>query len=197
LAQTPLPGLEIPNPEHCTFPELLDFVKPLAGEMLSKYVQDTYLRSHDHEKKEAFSSLQPNVKNIRHAPKITTGDRELDWENWTARDIIRRDRILSRLWTKIRHRDETTNKEHEKRVIFEGLQLLSADKDLIKTSVAALDSYRLGGIPLEIYRHEKSLIIVTKPDRQLLRISSVTIEGRNKQDASELCRFGTLIEKKS
>jgi len=185
LAQTP--PLGIPNPELCTPIELLDFVKPLAGEMLAKYVQDTYLKSDGHDKKEALPIItQSEIKDVRHAPKIVPSDRQIDWENWSAKELLRRDRVLGRLWTTIRYQDEITGQEHEKRVVFDGFELLAADSDLAMSLVETHDCYRLPGIPVDIYSLEKSLVIVTKPDHQFVKVNSVTIEGRKKQDASVL-----------
>jgi len=190
LAQTPPPGLEIPNPEICTYPELLEFVTPLAGEMLYKYVQDTYLRSHDHGKEALPIIAQSHGGDVKHAPKITTADSEIDWENWTAEDMLRRDRILGRLWTKIRHRDE--NGDHEKRVIFQSLEIIPATSELITFLREGKDFYRFDGIPFDAYRNGTSLLIGTKLDNQLLNVKSVIVEGKNKQDAWKLCRFAEL-----
>jgi len=211
LAQTPPPGLEIPNPDSCTYPELLEFIKPLAGDMLSKFVQNTYLGSHD---QDAYR-VPMDIGDVMHAPKITTDDRKVLWKSWSAQDMLRRDRVLGRLWTTIYDTDESA-KQELKRVIFEDLELLpdvpsmpGDPREVLSNESGAY--YRVRGIPRNIYRQGNSIIIETYPgckypscklhgcksgpSCKFVRINSVTIEGRNKQDASALLSFGTKIEK--
>lgn len=182
LAQTPPPGLAIPNPDSCTPAELLEFVTPLAGEMLSTYVYDTYLKSPDRDEKEAIPRVESDRpfdrSLIRHAPKITPADREIDWETWNAEELLRRDRVLGRLWTRIRVRNQKTNQIHEKRIVLQDYELLP-------------ENFReTAGLPLDVNMDGKSIILVTKPDNRLLRINSITIDGKNKQAAAELCSLG-------
>lgn len=183
MAQTPPPGLEIPFAGICNHGELLEFIRPLAGELLADYIRDTYLKSPDIDQKEATPAavLNPPFDNssLRHAPKITAADREIDWKNWTATDFERRDRVLERLWSRIRVRDRITKQVHEKRVVFQGFVVLP--EYFSKT----LD------VPPDIMNTDGGYIfLVTKPDGKILRIDSMTIEGEHKQAGSKLCSLG-------
>ena len=40
----------------------------------------------------------PEPKNLDHAPKITPEDRHINWNTWTADDVILRGTVLDRLW---------------------------------------------------------------------------------------------------
>ncbi|OCK81442.1 Formyltransferase [Lepidopterella palustris CBS 459.81] len=121
LAQTPAPGLVIPNQDSCTPSQLLQYLAPLGGEMLVET-----LRS------QAFvpplEDVGWNGKSIcemelKHAPKIQKEDSRIDWNVWTADDIFLRNRVLGDLWTTVpwsedRFNDGTTAWSIQKRIIF-------------------------------------------------------------------------------
>ena len=96
LAQTP--PLEIPNASQCTYEQLLNFITPKAAEILVQGIRNRLFilgptRLH------AASPSSETDRHLRHAPKITTEDRQIEWTKWTTEDLIRRDRVLGRLWS--------------------------------------------------------------------------------------------------
>jgi len=112
LAQTPTPGLKIPNPTGCTYPELLEFISPKAADFLVQGIRDrTYvppLRS--------MGQIQRGPKSqLIHAPKITAEDRQINWMAWSSEVFARRARVLGRLWTV----------SGKKRLIFEDCELVA------------------------------------------------------------------------
>lgn len=201
LAQTPLPGVKIP--ERCTYSELLDLVQQPAADMLYKYIRDKYAESGGRHKESqpSVKALSPQSE-LRHAPKITPAEREIDWETWTAQDMICRERILGRLWSDIHLQGKS------RRVILEDFELLpnlGADNTAtpIETSCSpksrqsdfpATDAnqpqserYTISSLPVQNYADGDSLMVVMSPDKQAVRIKSATIEGSRKKCASSLC----------
>ena len=57
-------------------------------------------------------------KSLDHAPKITPADRQIDWRQWTADEILLRDRVLGRLWDFETY--ESCMHSSSKRVTFHG-----------------------------------------------------------------------------
>ena len=96
LAQTP--PLKIPNASKCTYEELLDFITPKAAEILVQGIQNR-LFIPDPNRPHIASLSSETGRPLRHAPKITTEDRHIDWTKWIMEDILRCDRVLGRLWT--------------------------------------------------------------------------------------------------
>jgi methionyl-tRNA formyltransferase len=97
VAQTPPPGFEIPNPDSCTIPQLLDLVAPKGAEMLVESIQKG---SFVPPVEDAGWYLPDEKHNLTHAAKIRTEDRHIDWASWTYTDISRRRRVLGPLWSK-------------------------------------------------------------------------------------------------
>lgn len=96
LAQTP--PLKIPDGPQCTYKELLDFVIPKAAEILVQGIRKRLFIS-DPNRPPSIPSAPESDRPLRHAPKITTRDRHIEWAKWTTEDLLRRDRVLGRLWS--------------------------------------------------------------------------------------------------
>ncbi len=94
LAQTPHPGFE----HGCsTVPELLTLMSSKGAEMLVQSISNRlYLQS-------AKNSETPQdhgkLATARAAPKITSQDKFIDWNTWTAEVIIRRHLVIGPLWS--------------------------------------------------------------------------------------------------
>jgi methionyl-tRNA formyltransferase len=111
LDQTLAPGIGVP--QGCTPDHLLKLLAPIGAQMLcngienGSFVQPTPL--------DALDSAETQA--IDHAPKISSADRRINWENWTADEIILRDRVLGRLWDMETH---ARCSGYDKRIVFNG-----------------------------------------------------------------------------
>lgn len=93
LAQTPHPGFL----HGCkTVPDLLALMSSKGAEMLVQSINSRlYLNP-----VESPTVLQDNLKATAcAAPKITSQDRLIDWNKWTAMEIIRRNLAIGPLWS--------------------------------------------------------------------------------------------------
>ena len=94
ITQTPYPGFE----HGCrTVPELLTLMSSKGAEMLVHSISNRlYLQS---AKSSDTSQNDPIAVTARAAPKITTKDKFVDWNTWTAEVIIRRHLAIGPLWS--------------------------------------------------------------------------------------------------
>ena len=99
LAQTPYPGFL----HGCkTVPDLLALMSSKGAEMLVQSINSRlYLNPVN-----SPNVLQDNrkAKRARAAPKITSQDRFIDWDKWTAKEIIRRHLAIGPLWSFVKNR---------------------------------------------------------------------------------------------
>ena len=116
LAQTPEPGLPIPN--ECTTGKLIEVLGPLGAEMLRSSIEDGSFVPPIHNLDSELRSITAS-----HAPKIAPQDRKIDWSTWTADDLIVRDRVLGRLWDTTTYQRSVYGRDDTgscKRVTFQG-----------------------------------------------------------------------------
>lgn len=97
LAQTPYPGFE----HGCsTVPELVTLMSSKGAEMLVQVITNRLflqpIKSPD-----TFQDHRVTAT-ARAAPKITTQDKFIDWNTWTAEVIIRRHLIIGPLWSLVK-----------------------------------------------------------------------------------------------
>ena len=111
LAQTEYPGFE----HSCsTVSELLSVVAPKGARMLVNGLKDRVY----------VPSIQPvgsprvedGGKPLRRAPKITSEDRHIDWDTWTAARILRTHCVLGPLWNNTQ--TFLAGQLHKKRIIW-------------------------------------------------------------------------------
>ncbi|KAB5535105.1 methionyl-tRNA formyltransferase-like protein [Coniochaeta sp. 2T2.1] len=121
LAQTPLPGIEIPKGTDVV--GLRELLAEKGAEMLADG-----LRRGVHVPPRRDVGWVPSGEEregIRHAPKITKKDSEVRWgEGWTAEVVARRARVLGdALWSRAVARDGKT-----KRVILGGVEEVAGER---------------------------------------------------------------------
>ena len=98
LAQTPHPGFEH---ECSTVPELLTLMSSKGSEMLVQSISNRlYLQS---AKSPEIPQGQGKLATARAAPKITSQDKFIDWNTWTAEVIIRRHLVIGPLWSFVKN----------------------------------------------------------------------------------------------
>jgi methionyl-tRNA formyltransferase len=180
LNQTPYPGFEIPNPEVCTVPELLEIVAPKGAEMLVNGIRNRIFLPPF---QDAGCLAAVGDHKLNHAIKITSEDRHLDWPTWTWAQISRRNRVLGPLWNKTLVADKSLNGKpsfESKRVIFTRIEnvepLPGSERLALIPGVPFVDS------PRPLQTREKSGLYVFTRDNQLIRIYRMKIEGDKESD---------------
>ncbi|KAI9829346.1 MAG: Methionyl-tRNA formyltransferase [Phylliscum demangeonii] len=183
LAQTPRPGLDIPDADHCTVPQLSAFLAPKAADMLVWAIREKlFLRPRAaHENPAEGEAVEASW-----APKITTEQRQIDWRTWTARDIVRRERVLGPLWNMATPCAAVgaSNVSPSKRVIWQGLE-----------EVPAGDAPSLApGRPFLHRDGEGASLVVWTQDGRLLRIPTIKLESRQTMEAVRAAKKANLLQ---
>lgn len=175
ISQTPAPGLEIPNPDSCTVPELLNLVAPEGAKLLVDGINDGLFVPPV--KSAGWLPAEGN-ETLVHAAKIKPEDRHIDWGNWTMQDITRRNRVIGPLWSRalVPMNLGTANLSfYRKRVILTDVEEVEPPKGCDSFSLVpglpfANASYPVGpkkGRALYVYTH----------DGKVLRINQMKVEG--------------------
>lgn len=94
LAQTPYPGIEH---DSTTVLELEALLAPLGADMLVLGIKDRVYVPPYPDITQPLSTEES--ENLRLAPKITSDDRHIQWQAWSAEEIMRRHRVIGPLWS--------------------------------------------------------------------------------------------------
>ncbi|KAK4896544.1 Methionyl-tRNA formyltransferase [Elasticomyces elasticus] len=119
---------------------------------------------------------------VSYAPKLTPADRKIDWDSWTAHDILVRDEVLGGLWDTVSYsrchgRGHTTAEE---RVKFEGpWQILDAVVDHNTSHL------RSAGYPVLVGKTNEKVGIHTV-DGRIVHPSEITISGKPKGSGHQI-----------
>jgi methionyl-tRNA formyltransferase len=195
LDQTPPPGFEIPNWPNCTYTELLDFITPKAAEMLVKGIRNRVFVDGAAKAEDNPTKDTNNTHPLRHACKITTEHRHVDWLSMQPEEILRLDRVLGRPWSL-----HQAHSGPPKRIIFSGLShwpnfwsTVQAFKernrikedDHVKNTFMSLLSRdgRLSMVPYVIGKDE--IVMCTSAPGGAISIKEITIEGQGKMSAAK------------
>ena len=166
LAQTPSPGWE----HKCsTVPELLDQVAPKGASMLLSCIKDRlYLAGTDI--REGVQHDQ-RTATARAAPKITPRDRFIDWDTWSAEEILRRNQIIGPLWSSARVNADT---EDKRRIIWStGFELYEDAPDV---------HFPIRQPVVVGYGKLSQRVFIRSCDNKILRIGQIKIEGGGQAD---------------
>ncbi|KAI9794762.1 MAG: Methionyl-tRNA formyltransferase [Peltula sp. TS41687] len=181
LAQTPL--LDIPSPDTCTVKQLRDFLAPIGAELLIQSIrQRLFLPSDD--KDDKVSREIQNQEQLSWAPKIRTEDSHINWQTWTADEILRRQRVLGPLWNLASSRTEGTLTL--KRIIMQEIRVIRTP------GFRQLPT----GVPFLLKREKRRLLVQTC-DEKVLEIPLIKVEGRPFKDAAGAAEKDHLFEEKS
>lgn len=192
LSQTSSPGLPIPNPDHCTYNDLLNFIKPKAAELLIQGLRERVFVP------PLLDVGHYESKDLKHAPKIKPEDRRIDWYGMDAITIHRRHLALQRLWCTI-----FTNKTSEKRIIFEDFEIVPApnisppdkpnntdpetnESDTSKCSQRSMLFQTPEGVQKSIPYVVDGEAIIIVVGNEALRVQRVTLEGQRPKPASRV-----------
>jgi methionyl-tRNA formyltransferase len=182
LDQTPAPGFEIPNPETCTVPELLDLVSPKGAEILVNGIRN---RIFVPPLKEAGWRAAEGGDSIIHAAKVTPEDRHIDWKNWTWDEISRRQRVLGPLWNVALVPSKSLEggvSFQKKRVIFTDIELAEVQSVRGSEQLALLPGVPFAEGPLPQQPRGEQALYVFARDGQLLRLRELKVEGQQASD---------------
>lgn len=183
LAQTPPPGLDVPDQHRCTPEQLRDFLAPIGAGMLLDVI-----------KKRSFLTPPENAgwypsrvsDPIDHAEKITKQHRRIDWAFSDIDDILLRHRVFGDLWCVISFDIVRRGKKSrvEKRVVIHELEIYEPKSGL---SQYGKPGFFVENIPPNLLANA-DLLALTSNFRELesqgrniaLRITSCTTEGGKK-----------------
>ena len=96
LAQTPPFSVETVFRDSSGVPGLMELVAPKGAELLIEGIRKGLFVPN----KENPDIIQNNqaTRSVRPAPKITPEDRHINWNTWSADEIIRKHQIIGPLW---------------------------------------------------------------------------------------------------
>jgi methionyl-tRNA formyltransferase len=207
LAQTPL--LSIPNWNHCTYKDLLEFISPKAASLLIQGLRGrVFIPPLVDVGLSTTERIYPqNYKFEKHATKITPGDGELLLLDCEADQIYRQYRAIGRLWSNVLVDPETS-----KRLIFEDITLVDKSEVISDWIQLCKGNYSRPGaankeeniespavrfiVPSNVIgAREQPLLYVEDGDAIVfntrtyaVRIGSITVEGQGKKAASKALR---------
>ncbi|GLA59876.1 methionyl-tRNA formyltransferase [Aspergillus tubingensis] len=181
LAQTPAPGFDIPNPDACTVPDLLNLVCPKGADILVKGIREgLFVPPVEDAGWRASEGDGPLV----HAAKIKPEDRHIDWQNWSSLDISRRNRVLGPLWSKALVASNASSEKpsfQHRRVIFTEFEEVTPLKGCDKFSVVPGLPFVDGTHPIDSTKG-KGVYVFTR-DGKLIMVHQMKVEGEPNADA--------------
>ncbi|RAK98386.1 methionyl-tRNA formyltransferase [Aspergillus ibericus CBS 121593] len=181
LAQTPAPGFDIPDPDSCTVPDLLDLVCPKGADILVDGIREgLFVRP----VKDAGWRSSEGDGPLIHAAKIKPEDRHIDWANWSWLELSRRNRVLGPLWSKALVATNTSSESssfQHRRVIFTEFEEASPLKGCDKFAVVPGLPFVDGTHPIESAKG-KGVYVFTR-DGKLVKVHQMKVEGQQNADA--------------
>ncbi|KAJ5678686.1 hypothetical protein N7462_006930 [Penicillium macrosclerotiorum] len=175
ISQTPPPGFDIPNPESCTVPQLLDLVAPKGAQLLVDGIKNGLFVP---PLRDAGWSSHESENPLIHAAKIKPEDRHVDWANWTLMDFNRCNRVLGSLWSKAlvstNHADGNPSFQ-QKRVILTDIEEVDPPKGSEIFSVVPGLPFVNAPRPVEPKKN-RALYVFTR-DSKVLRVNQMKVEG--------------------
>ena len=179
LAQTPLPGFDIPSPNEMTVQGLLEMVAPKAAEMLIQGLKD---RVYVPPLEQFIQSESKSEILTRTAKRIVSEDKHIDWTSWTSQQILTKHRVFGPLWNKAVSKSLVG--APQKRIIWaSGFRVSSKRLEDLQPGVA---------ITMVDHRDDYSIYIKTT-DEQVLEADLVKIEGEQTGPAGLVARKAKLI----
>lgn len=174
LQQTSPSGLEIPNPDSCTVPQLLELVAPKSGEILVDGIRKgLFVPPLEYGGQQHVDKTQ-----VTHAVKLTTGDRHLEWNSWDCQTINRRNRVIGPLWNETTVWNSRAETFQRKRVILTEIEEVQPLEGCEKFAAHP-------GLPFSaiVNKKEKESLYVWTADKKLIRLHRMKVEGDQDIDA--------------
>lgn len=176
LAQTPWPGIDIPNPDEITSPELKKLLAKVGSDLLVHSLRERlYLQ-------EIGQTESQQRQELRQAPKLTPESRHINFSSMTSTHILRLDRALGSLWVvPFVPSDAKSAAPNARLLIGSGLRIADAN-ELNCVSPDILDNIKTG-IPFCVVPKTDSIELSTSPllvrtaDGEYLSIAEITVSG--------------------
>jgi methionyl-tRNA formyltransferase len=181
LSQTPLPGFDIPNADSCTVPDLVNLVAPKGAQMLVESIDKGLYVS---PLKDVGYRSPEDTGALIHASKITPEDRHVNWAEWSSADIIRRNRVIGPLWSKVlcaTNDEDSPPSFQQKRVIFTDVEEVDPPDMCESFSILPGLPFAISYLPDEP-RTKRHLYVFTA-DGKVLRIHRMKVEGKEDSGA--------------
>ncbi|KAL8711325.1 MAG: hypothetical protein Q9220_004222 [cf. Caloplaca sp. 1 TL-2023] len=180
IAQTPFPGIEH---NAKTVEDLRVLTARLGAQMLIQVIDESLFVPPIAEVGWCRDTETPS--RFKRALKIGSEDRHLDWAQWTAQDILRRQQIIGPLWniTDASSKARSGNRREARRIIWEGGFRLENDFHIFPPV----------GHPIVIglHGHTQSVCIRTC-DGNTLIARNVKLEGESTSDVFDAVRRAGL-----
>lgn len=166
IAQTPAPGIQ----HGCnTVPELLQVMAREGATMLVKCIKDGSFLAPNSPDETSVSNKGPHVHK---APKITPNDRHIDWNTWTANEIMLRQRVIGPLWSILDSGHNSHEQQH--RIIW--------SSGFVEELAAPTVELRPGQPLVMDLGSTQKAVYVSTCDGKTLRVNGGTLEGGKKND---------------
>lgn len=182
LAQTPPFSVETVFQDSSTVPGLMKLVAPKGAELLIEGIRKGLFVPN----KENPDIIQNNqaTRSVRPAPKITPEDRHINWNTWSADEIILRHRVIGPLWNTAS--SYVNGKMTKKRIIW--VSGFSRSPTASQLSLRA-------GIPFVEQPPDSDLLALAVRARggAFLRIDQAKIEGGQTRDAFLAVRHAGML----
>ncbi|KAL2351432.1 formyl transferase [Cryomyces antarcticus] len=182
LAQTPLPGLKVPD--KCTPDALLEMLTPVGADMLVQALRGR-LFVPPLAGVRTCRAVEADTK-LKHAPKVTPKDRQIDWATWTADEILLRHHVLGNLWDDTSYRSPHNGSQGVKRTIYHGWEALSDSSGYVHTGSGHRNPFTIPA------GSASPRVVFDTCGRVLLSPTELTIEGMSRSSSMkafvESCR---------
>lgn len=169
-----------------TVPDLEQCLAPKGAELLLQGIRDRIFmnnpRDLDHQKA-AFDE-----GTLQLAPKISPADRRIDWQSWTAENILRRQRVIGPLWNHF-CRINGESPRQTRLIWSSGFRQDPAFPESIKSQVPS------AGRPVVVGLHYPYQQVYVKTcDGHMLQIEDVKLEGERSRTTLKAAQRARLVE---
>ncbi|PNP43814.1 hypothetical protein TGAMA5MH_04096 [Trichoderma gamsii] len=178
LAQTPSPGISIPA--GTTLQQLTESLAKVGAEMLVQGLRDgVHVPPYTNA---GWMADQLKGDELVHAPKVSKGESQINWPEWSSTDVVRFLNIFSTVWTHARN-----DKGKFKRVLFLNAESVS-ELDVTGRSEDIVFRFERGNEGHDVQRNvrvddEHDAFYVQMADESWVRVRNVKVDGKTTQTA--------------
>ncbi|KAL9100107.1 MAG: hypothetical protein Q9163_004482 [Psora crenata] len=180
LAQTRPPGFE----HHCTtVPELLNLTATEGANMLIRCIKDGAFKPPLQVRGDSVGIMS---RASRYAPKITPADRHIDWNSWTADEILCRHRVIGPLWNNV-----TTKSANYASSVKTNRLIWSSG--FTKSSGAFNPGIGPGQLFIRSPGTIEQAVLIATCDNQCLKVSRIKLEGGKEDEPVRSCKNAGIL----